>query len=151
MHRAFAVRTTVEIAGFSSAAIEPRCYRSRKNLLVFENPNQRFSVGRAVIGERDSESKLASQPCECDPRFVSGRQGREELVNAIRGERGKDPDRSVASSVAPVCRGMTVAVRLLRGSICSVSAVRMPVRLLAARPLLADLGARSNPSRVSLT
>ena len=121
-----------------------------KSLLVFENPNQRFSVGRAVIGERDSESKLASQPCECDPRFVSGRQGREELVNAIRSERGKD-DRSVASSVAPVCRGMTVAVRLPRGTIRSVSAVRMPVRLLAAHPLLADLGARSGPSRVSLT
>jgi len=139
----------VEMPAFRAPPSNPVVIVQGKSLLVFENPNQRFSVGRAVIGERDSESKLASQPCECDPRFVSGRQGREELVNAIRGERGKDPDRSAASSVAPVCRGMTVAVRPPRGTIRSVSAVRMPVRLLA--PLLGDLGACSSPSRVSLT
>jgi hypothetical protein len=89
-----------------------------------------------------SASEFSAEPCESESRFVAGRQGREELIDAIRGEIGKDRGRSVAPDRR---RGVPVAaVRLLRRSICcSVYAVRalgrMPVASARAAILPANV------------
>ena len=110
---------------------------------------QRLSVGDCN-GRSRSASEFSPEPCEGESRFVAGRECREKLIDAIRGELGKDRGRSVA----PIFRRYDVlmglecmpvrafsdavaclldTVRLLCGSIrCSVGAVRAHGRMPVA-------------------
>ena len=43
--------------------------------------------------DRMSPLQLAFQPCECDPRFVRGRDAGDQMIDAIASELGKDRGR----------------------------------------------------------
>jgi len=62
-----------------------------------------------------SGSQFSAEPCEGELRFVTGGQGREELIDAVRGEIRKDRGRGVSVSVCRRRGGLSV--RLCCGSI----------------------------------
>jgi hypothetical protein len=77
---------------------------------------QRFSV-LARNRRRRSASDCPAEPCASESLFVAGREGREELIHAIRVEVGKDRGRSVA----PVCRRRRLMLGFPRVSVATVS------------------------------